>query len=289
MSSQVATAPRAGVPPSRAAHSLKLGRYGLRGIAVVYLLGMIALPLAAVVGEGFQGGLVNLREALAGQGAIEAIRLTITAAVVTGVVNAFFGTLLAYVLVRYRFPGRKLLSTIVDIPFAIPTIVTGVMLVALYGQASPVGRWLIGGGIEIAHAPLGVYIALLFVTLPFVVRTVQPVLSELDPAEEEAAYSLGARGFTTFRRVVLPALRPSIAAGALLAFARALGEFGAIVVVSGNITGETLTAPVYIFQLASQFRPEDAAAVATLLFGLSFIVVMSVERLLLRRDTGGEQ
>ncbi len=163
-------------------------------------------------------------------GAIDALKLTLTMAALTAVLNAVFGTLIAYVLVRYPFPGRSLLSAIVDVPFAIPTLVTGVMLVALYGPSSPVGQWLDGIGIQVAFAPLGILLALLFVTLPFVVRTVQPVLSELDPAEEEAAHVLGAGGWTTFRRVVLPALRHSIAAGSLLAFARALGEFGAVVI-----------------------------------------------------------
>src|SRR6266545_3336413 len=170
------------------------------------------------------------------------------------------GTLLAYVLVRFRFPGRGVLSGISDLPFAIPTLVTGVMLVALYGPNSPVGGFLDHHGVKVVFATPGIVLALLFVTLPLVVRTVEPVLLELDPAEEEAARVLGATSLTTFRRIVLPAIRPAIAAGALLTFARALGEFGAIVIVSGNLTGRTLTAPVFIFQLVSQFHPEQAAA-----------------------------
>jgi sulfate/thiosulfate transport system permease protein len=171
------------------------------------------------------------------------------------------------------------------VPFAIPTLVTGVMLVALYGPNAPVGGFLARMGVDVAFAPLGIVIALLFVTLPFVIRTVQPVLTELDIAEEEAAYSLGAKGGTTFRKIVLPALRPAIAAGALLAFARALGEFGAIVIISGNITGETLTAPVFIFQLASQFRADEAAAVASVLFFVSFTLVLVTDRLIDRKKT----
>ena len=220
---------------------------------------------------------------MASPGATAAIRLTLITAVLTAVINAFFGTLLAFVLVRYRFWGRGLLSSIVDLPFAIPTLVTGVMLVAIYGPASPIGGWLEGMGLQIAFTALGVLFALLFVTLPFVVRTVQPVLSELDPAEEEASFSLGAGGWTTFRKVVLPALRPAILGGALLAFARALGEFGSIVIISANIPNKTLTAPVFVFQLASRFQPEQAAAVATLLFTISFLVVLFTERFLVRR------
>ena len=139
-------------------------------------------------------------------------------------------------------------------------------------------QWLARAGIQIAFAPLGILLALLFVTLPFVVRTVQPVLSELDPAEEEAAYVLGASGWTTFRKVVLPALRPAITAGACCRSPGRIGEFGSIVIISGNITGKTLTAPVFIFQLTSQFRPEEAAAVATVLFAISFTLVLITDR-----------
>ena len=259
------------------------GRYGLRAVAILYLAAMIAVPLAAVAGKGFGRGLESLRSALASPGAVDALRLTLITAFGAAIINAIFGTILAFVLVRYRFPGRSLLSAIVDMPFAIPTLVTGVMLVALYGPSSPVGGWLSESGIEIAFAPLGILLALMFITLPFVVRSVQPVLSELDLAEEEAAYVLGANGWTTFRKVIFPALRPAIAAGGLLSFARAIGEFGSIVIISGNITGKTLTAPVFIFQLASQFRPEEAAAVSTVLFAMSFTLVMITYRLIKRR------
>lgn len=257
---------------------------GLRGIALLYLGLMVLLPLTAVVVKGFGDGLAALRSALAAPGAVAAIRLTLLSSLGTAIINGVLGTLLAYVLVRFRFPGRGLLSGIVDLPFAIPTLVTGVMLVALYGPSSPVGRVLGRHGIHIVFAPLGILLALLFVTLPLVVRAVEPVLLELDPAEEDAARVLGAGAWTTFRRVVLPAIRPAIAAGALLTFARALGEFGAVVIVSGNLTGQTLTAPVFIFQLTSQFRPEQAAAVATLLFAISFVLVLVTERLVNRRE-----
>jgi len=244
---------------------------------------MVALPLSAVVAKGFGHGLTDLRAGLSTTGAVAAIRLTLVMSLATAVVNGLFGTLLAYVLVRFRFPGRGLLAGMADLPFAVPTLVTGVMLVALYGPGSPVGGFLERHGVHIAFAQAGILLALLFVTLPLVVRTVEPVLLELDPAEEEAARVLGASGWTTFRRIVLPAIRPAVAAGALLSFSRALGEFGAVVIVSGNITGKTLTAPVFIFQLTSQFRPEQAAAVATLLFSVSFVLVLITERLVHRR------
>jgi sulfate transport system permease protein len=263
--------------------SVPLSRGALRATALVYLAALVVVPIIAVVTKGFDGGLIHLKSALATEGGIEAIRLSLITAAIAAVTNAFFGTLLAYVLVRFRFPGRSLLSGIVDLPFAIPTLVTGVMLVALYGPASPVGRWLADHGLQVAFAPLGIVLALLFITLPFVVRTVQPVLAELDPAEEEASLVLGASGWVTFRKIVLPALRPAIAAGALLAFARSVGEFGSLVIVSGNLIGKTLTAPVFISQLASQFRPEDAAAVSTLLFAISFTVILITYRLVQQR------
>jgi sulfate/thiosulfate transport system permease protein len=266
----------------------RLRHLSLRGAALAYLGLMVVLPVAAIVTRGYSDGFGWLRSALAVPGATAAIRLTLIASTIAAVVNAVVGTTVAYVLVRFRFPGRNLLSTIVDLPIAIPTLVTGLALVAMYGPNAPIGGFLEGLGIHVIFAPLGIELALLFITLPFVIRTVQPVLLELDPAEEEAAATLGANGWTIFRRVVLPAITPAIAAGALLTFARATGEFGSIVILSGNITGKTLTAPVFIFQLASQFRPEEAAAVATLLFAIAFVLVLITARLTRPREAGGE-
>jgi sulfate transport system permease protein len=260
--------------------ALPLGRWGLRGIAVLYLGAMVVLPLGAVLARGFESGLGDLSKAFDEPGARQAIELTLVMSTVTALVNAVFGTTVAWVLTRYRFRGRGVLSTVVDVPFAVPTLVTGVMLRALYGPNSPVGAFLGGHGIQVIFAPLGILLALVFVTLPLVVRTVQPVVLELDLTEEEAARVLGAGRWTTFLRVVLPHLRPAIVAGSLLAFARALGEFGAVVIVSGNLLGHTLTAPVFIFQLISQFKPGEAAAVASLLFSISFALVLVTERLL---------
>ena len=276
-----------GLPLRRRRRTVPLGRWTLRGTALLYLGLMIVVPLIAVVTKGFGHGLGDLRAALASPGATAALRLTLLTSALAALVNGLLGTLLAYVLVRFRFPGRGALGAVVDVPFAIPTLVTGVMLVALYGPNSPIGSFLGEQGVHVIFAPLGILLALLFITLPLVVRAVEPVLLELDPAEEEAARVLGAGGWTTFRRIVLPAIRPAITAGALLSFARAIGEFGSIVVVAGNITGKTLTAPVFIFQLASQFKPEQAAAVSTLLFGLSFVLVLTTERLVRRRKAEG--
>jgi sulfate transport system permease protein len=256
----------------------------LRGVALLYLALFILLPVAAIIERGYGTGLGNLTGALATFGAWSAIKLTLIMAVLTAIINGSFGTLLAYVLVRFRFPGRSMLSTVVDLPFAIPTLVAGVMLGALYGPGSVVGGWLERHGIQIVDATPGILLALLFVTLPLVVRSVQPVLLELDPAEEEAARVLGAGRWTTFRKVVFPALRPAITAGSLQALARALGEFGAVVLVAGNIPNKTLTAPVFISQLINQTSygasggPDDAAAVSALLFALAFVVVVVTEK-----------
>ena len=261
------------------------GRWSLRGATLLYLGLFILLPVAAILQRGFGTGLGNLTSALSSFGAWNAIKLTLIMAVLTAIINGAFGTLLAYVLVRIKFPGRSLLSTVVDLPFAIPTLVAGVMLVALYGPSSVVGGWLERHGIHVVFAPAGILLALLFVTLPLVVRSVQPVLLELDLAEEEAARVLGAGGWTTFRKVVFPALRPAITAGSLQALARALGEFGAVVIVSGNITNKTLTAPVLISQLINPTSygasggPDQAAAVSALLFGLAFVIVLATEKI----------
>jgi sulfate transport system permease protein len=248
---------------------------------------MVAMPAVAIVTRGFERGLTDLSDALTAFGARQALVLTVVMATTTAVVNVVFGTLIAYVIVRYRFPGRSVVSAIIDLPFAIPTLVTGIMLVALYGPNAPIGAFFLRHGVHIVFAQLGILLALLFVTLPLVVRTVQPVLQELDEAEEEAARVLGASRWATFRSVVLPAIRPGIVAGGLLAFARALGEFGAVVVISGNLPNKTLTAPVLISQLILA-NPAQAAAISTLLFALSFVLVLVTERLVGSRH-GWEQ
>lgn len=262
----------------RAPTARRLRHLGLRGAAVTYLVAMIVVPAIAIVSKGFSEGIDTFRSAMHEPGAVDAIRLSLVTSGLAAVVNAVFGTMLAYILVRYRFRGRGLLSAIVDLPFAIPTLVTGVMLVAIYGPNTPIGKAFASLGIPLMFSQFAVLLAICVVTLPFVVRTVQPVLLELDTAEEEAAQVLGASPWKTFRSVVMPAIRPAIAAGALLAFARGLGEFGSVVFVSGNLTN-TKTAPILIFQLTSQFKPEEAAAVATLLFAISFVLVLVTSRL----------
>jgi sulfate/thiosulfate transport system permease protein len=253
---------------------------GLRCAAIVYLGAFVLVPIVALVTEGFGEGITSFRAALAIPSAWPAIRLTLITAAAATAINAAMGTLLAWVLVRYRFRGRGLLSSMVDLPMAIPTLVTGLMILTLYGPNSPIGRILEGFGLQVAFTWVGILLALCVVTLPLVVRNVQPVLLDLDPSEEEAAATLGAGAWLSFRKVVFPAIRTAIAGGALLTFGRCIGEFGSVVLISGNIAGKTLTAPVFIFQLANQFRPAEAAAVATLMFGISFVLLLLTARVL---------
>ncbi|HXK60494.1 MAG TPA: sulfate ABC transporter permease subunit CysT [Acidobacteriota bacterium] len=253
------------------------GRWGLRGTAMAYLVIMIALPVAAVVHAGLEEGLLRFWGAVTEPVALAALRLTLVTAAVTTLINSVMGTLAAYVLVRYDFPGRQILNALIDLPFAIPTLVTGVMLVVLYGPQSMAGSWFAAQGVEIVFAKPGIVLALLMVTYPFVVRSVQPVLLALELDQEEAAYTLGASSWTTFWKVLFPAIFPAIVTGALLTFARAIGEFGSIVVVSGNIPGRTLTGPVHVFGLIESHNTMAASAMSVLLLSISFLLVLVVD------------
>ena len=265
---------------------LPWGRWGIRSAAVIYLCFMVVLPLSAILRNGLGGGLAAFWSDIVNPTAFAALKLTLTMAVIVTLINAVMGTLTAYVLVRYQFPGRGLFNTIIDMPFAIPTLVTGVMLVALYGPQRTLGAWLTSHGIQVIFATPGVVLALLVITYPFVIRTVQPVLMEAERGQEEAAYTLGASKWTTFRRVVLPAISPAIITGSLLSFARALGEFGSVVVVAGNIPGRTLTAPVYVYGQIESQNQRGASSMSILLLGLSFALILLVEWMQSRKDTG---
>ena len=278
MSSVAQVEPRSRVISHRTWAGLR--HLALRGAAIVYLLVLVALPTMAVITKGFGDGLAAFTHAMDVPGAWAAIRLTLVMAAVVALTNALAGTALAWVLVRYAFPGRRAVAIAVDLPLAIPTLVWGVMILVLYGPNSVLGGFAADLGIQILFTPIAIFLALCTVTLPFVVRNVQPVLQELDVAEEEAAATLGASPRTSFRRVVFPAIRSAVVAGTLLTFSRCLGEIGSVILVSGNRTGKTLTAPVFIFQLTGLFRFAEAAAVATLLFAISFVMVLVTGRLL---------
>jgi sulfate/thiosulfate transport system permease protein len=239
-----------------------------------YLSFIVLIPLAAVVWKSTGGGLEGFWNAVTSPAALASLKLTFAAATVVALANAVMGTLIAWVLVRDEFPGKGLVNSLIDLPFALPTIVAGLTLLALYGPEGPIG-------INIAYTRMAVVAALLFVTLPFVVRSVQPVLHELDTEMEEAAASLGARGVTIFRRVILPNLVPAILSGVALAFARAVGEFGAVILISGNIPFKTQVASVQIFSNIESDRPTAAAALSVVLLGLSFLTLLAID--LLRR------
>lgn len=250
----------------------------IRAAIATYVTLLVVLPLAALTWHGLRGGPVALWHALTAPVAVHALALTAWTSACTAIVNAVMGTATAWVLVRYDLPGKSLLSALVDLPFAIPTLVAGIVLAVLLGPESVLGNWLATHGIRAMFAPPAIILALLFVTMPFVVRAVEPVLLELDPSEEEAARLLGAGSVTTFVRVVLPALLPAIVSGAIRSFARALAEFGSVVIVAGNIPFRTLTAPVFIFGEVESGRADIAAAVSVVLLAASLGMVTAAQR-----------
>lgn len=247
------------------------GGIGL-GLATAYLSIVVLLPLALLVSKAFDDGVGAFWDAITTPEAWAALKLTMLTGIGVAAVNAVMGTLIAWVLVRDQFPGKRALDTLIDLPFALPTIVAGIVIVALYGPSSPFG-------IDLAYKVSGIFFALLFVTLPFVVRTVQPVLLEIDQQMEEAALSLGASRFTTFRRVIFPNLLPAIAAGTGLAFARAISEFGATVLISGNIPMKTQVAPVFIYSQIESDRLAGAAAVSVVLLAVALVMLVSLDLL----------
>jgi sulfate transport system permease protein len=243
-----------------------------RNAVTVYVLALVALPLLALVHAGFSQGLREFFAAFEAPVAREALWLTAWTGLLVGVIDLVLGTASAWVLVRYRFPGRQVISALVDLPFAVPTLVAGVMIGVLYGRNSWAGTTFERFGIEIMFAPPAIVLALLFVTLPFVIRAVEPVLLEIDPAEEEAARVLGAGPLRIFRSVYLPAIMPAAISGAIRALGRALGEFGSVVVVAGNIPWKTLTAPVYVFGEIESGAPLSAAAISLLMLAAALLL-----------------
>ncbi len=267
--SRVADAPRP---------QLDISGWGLRVSALLYLSLMIAVPVFVVFYSGFQEGLASFWQSVTHPQAVAALRLTIVTASIMTVINIVMGTLTAYVLVVYRFPGKNLLDALIDLPFAIPTLVTGVMLVLLYGPQTALGGFFQEQfDTRIIYAQPGIVLALLFIGYPFVIRAVQPILEKLDEHQPEAAYTLGASSWYTFRRIIFPAIRPAILTGGILSFARALGEFGAIVIVAGNIPLRTQTAPVYIYGKVEAGDMAGASAVSVILLAVALFVTLGVD------------
>jgi sulfate transport system permease protein len=264
---------------SRASSSLTRGSAIGLGLTLTWFSLLVLIPLALVVVSATEGGWQTFADTLSNPQTAAALRLTVTQALLVTAVNVVMGTLIAWVLVRDAFPGKALLEVVIDVPFALPTIVAGLVLLSLYGPQSPIG-------VDVANTEASVFLALLFVTLPFVVRTVQPVLIELDRDVEEAAASLGASRFTTFRRVLLPALTPAITAGAALSFARGISEYGSLVLLSGNLPLQTEVASVRILTYIENGNEAAAAAVATILLVVALLaitVLQLVSRAVARR------
>jgi sulfate transport system permease protein len=257
--------------PPRPGIRLGLGGPALtRGLVVGYLSLIVLIPLAAVVTKSFEGGFSTFWDAVSNPQAVAALKLTLLASGIVVAINAVAGTIIAWVLVRDEFPGKRYVNSIIDLPFALPTIVAGITLIALYGDNGVLGL----SGVSFTR--VGVVLALLFVTLPFVIRAVQPVLLELDTEMEEAAASLGAKPLTIFRRVILPNLLPAILAGVGLAFARSIGEFGSLVLISGNIAFKTEVASVFIFSQIQSDNPVSAAAVSVVLLAISLVILVLI-------------
>jgi len=249
------------------------GRYGatsLRvGAASIWLSIIVLLPLAAILWQAAGGGWNAFWLAITSNAALESFRVTLTISAGVTLVNLVFGLLVAWVLTRDDFPGKRLVDSVIDLPFALPTIVASLVMLALYGPNSPVD-------LHLQHTKWGVGIALLFVTLPFVVRSVQPVLLELDRETEEAAASLGANNWTIFTKVILPALLPSLLSGAGLAFSRAIGEFGSVVLIGGAVPGETEVSSQWIRTLIENDDRTGAAAISIVLLVISFVVLFAL-------------
>jgi sulfate transport system permease protein len=261
--------------PAGARRARRAGRLGARsglalGISMAWLSLLVIIPLIAVVVTSADGGWDRFWRSITNEQTAAAIRLTVVSSLVVTAINVVMGTAIAWVLVRDRFPGQRLLEVLIDVPFALPTIVAGLVLLSLYGPQTPIG-------VDIANTRKAVLLAFLFVTLPFVVRTVQPVLAELDRDAEEAAASLGASRFTIFRRIVLPSLTPAIASGAALSFARAIGEYGSLVLLSGNLPLKTEVTSVRILSSIENDNRPGAAAVATILLVISIAVIAALD------------
>ncbi len=259
---------RGGRPPGTSARAT-LGRIGGPALAVTYLSLLVLLPVAALVSKAFSGGWAEFWRAVSQPEAVAALELTLATSAIVAVINSIAGLAIAFVLVRDDFRGKSLLSAVIDLPFALPTVVAGLTLLALYGPSSPFH-------VDLAGTRLGIGAALLFVTLPFCVRSVQPVLAELDAETEEAAASLGASPRQVLWRVILPSILPSVLAGAGLAFARAVGEFGSVVLISGNIPFKTEVASSWIFSLSQSDDLPAAAAVSIVLVVISLLVLVAI-------------
>jgi sulfate transport system permease protein len=249
------------------------------GMTLLYLSLVVLIPLSAAVLKAASLGWTEFWTTVSSPRAVASYRLTFGAALIGATVNLLFGVLVAWVLARYRFPGRRVVDALVDLPFALPTAVAGIALTAVLSGNGWVGRYLEVVGIKAAFSPLGVVLALTFIGLPFVVRTVQPVLEDLDVELEEAAASLGAGRWQTFRRVILPTLLPAAFTGFALALGRALGEYGSVIFISGNLPMRTEITPLLIVTKLEQYDYPGATALAVVMLTVSFALLLAINSL----------
>jgi sulfate/thiosulfate transport system permease protein len=270
-----AGAPTRAIPSSRRRGSLP--GFGLSlGFTLLYLSLIVLIPLAGLVWKSASLSGAELAKAVLSPRALAAYRLSFGAAAIAAAVNVVFGLILAWVLSRYRFPGRQILDALVDLPFALPTAVAGIALTTIYSENGWLGRYLEPHGFKVAFAPAGIVVAMIFVGLPFVVRTVQPVLLDLDAHMEEAAATLGASRLHTVRTVILPAVMPAASTGFALAFARAVGEYGSVVFISGNMPMKTEIVPLLIITKLEQFDYAGATAIALVMLLASFALLFVI-------------
>jgi len=249
------------------------------GLCLAYLALIVLIPLAALALKSATIGPLQFWNAVTAPRALASYRVTFGCAALAGVINLVLGPLLAWVLVRYRFPGRKLIDALVDLPFALPTAVAGITLTALYASNGWLGRWIEMAGYKVAYTPTGITIALTFVSLPFLVRSVQPVLEQLEPDIEEAAATLGASRLTTLWRVILPTLWPAILTGFALAFARAVGEYGSVIFIAGNMPMVSEISPLLIVAKLDAYDYAGATAIAVVLLLTSFVALFAINLL----------
>lgn len=245
-------------------------------VTLLYLLFMLILPILSLVTTAGRTIFTNFWHIATAPIAVSAYGVTLSMAFLASLLNGFFGFILAWVLVRYQFPGKKVLDMAVDLPFALPTSVAGLTLATVYGSQGWIGQMAAQSGIQIIFSRLGILIAMIFVSFPFVVRTLQPVLREIDVELEEAAWCLGASSLETFKRILFPSLLPAILVGVTLSFSRAIGEYGSIVIVSSNIPLKDLIAPVLIFQNLEQYEYESATVIGTVVLSLSLFLLVGV-------------
>jgi len=249
------------------------------GYTVFYLSLIVLIPLSAVVAKTATLSWETFRATVTAPRIVASFRLTFGAALLAALINGVFGVLTAWVLVRYRLPGKRLVDALVDLPFALPTAVAGITLATLYSPNGWLGRWLEPHGIKVAYSPLGVLVAMTFIGLPFVARTVQPVIEDLERELEEAAACLGANRSQTFRLVILPVLVPSILTGFALAFARAVGEYGSIIFIAGNMPMVSEITPLLIITKLEQYDYAGATAIASVMLGASFVLLLAINLL----------